>query len=112
MLGGFAGAASLVADALEGKQPIELTFAEQVAENPDYEDTMTAYNELQPGNIPSIDYEEIVRELNDFGLAGLSAGNKLSDKENAILMRTGSLDVAIYYIMKGLEKVQEERSKR
>jgi hypothetical protein len=46
-----------------------------------------------------------VQELDAYGLAGLSATNGLSEQENRELLATGSIDSALFLLMKGLSSI-------
>jgi hypothetical protein len=56
-------------------------------------------------NLPSVHYPALVQELDAYGLAGLSATNGLSEQENRELLATGSIDSALFLLMKGLSSI-------
>jgi hypothetical protein len=110
VLGGFGGASRLIARALSGEQPVELTRTWQEERSPDYKETLAfcdAQRAANPGGpAPLIDYDAAVRKLNAHGIAGLAAANDLDEEENRILLNTASVDTALYLVMKGLVKLQ------
>jgi len=56
------------------------------------------------GAAKPVDYAAITKELEDYGLTGLSA-NGLTQDENLELLDTIIVDHALYLIMKGLAAV-------
>ncbi|PWC40166.1 hypothetical protein TSO221_25660 [Azospirillum sp. TSO22-1] len=113
VLGGFGGGARLVARALAGEQPDELTRAYQEARSPDYAETLRYYDAVRTREpalgLPPIDYAAVTAELNRYGLSGLSAANGLSEEENRILFTTASVDAAVHLIMRGLTQTPPPR---
>jgi hypothetical protein len=114
VLGGFAGAAHNVAQALMGKQPVEFDIAFQRAKSPEYAAAMDAYAQLRAQrpdlNLPAVAYGAATQTLAAYGdtadgaPSALSRANGLSDDENRMLFATASLDEALYLIMKGLDQ--------
>ncbi len=106
VLGGFGGAARLVARALSGESPEELTRTYQETVSPDYAATLAYYDDMRARNpglaLPPVDYEGLVGELNRYGVSGLAATNRLTEEENRFLFATANVDAAVYLIMKGL----------
>jgi SLOG cluster2/TIR domain len=109
VMGGFGGAAGLLAQAMLGQHPAGLTVDFQKAKSPAYAEVMKVYERersCQPAlNLPAIDYPAIVQELDAYGLAGLAATNGLSKQENRELFATGSIDSALFLLMKGLSSI-------
>ncbi|CAO3408522.1 hypothetical protein [Azospirillum largimobile] len=114
VLGGFGGAARLVARTLSGESPEELTRAYQETLSPDYATTLTYYDDVrtrEPGlGLPTIGYEDLVAELNRYGVSGLATANRLTEEENRFLFVTASVDAAVYLIMQGLERLASPAS--
>jgi len=106
VLGGFGGAAHLVAAALAGEHPEALTRAWQERISPPYGETLTFYDEKRVAEpsllLPAIDYDAAVARLNQHGVGGLATANGLNDEENHFLFHTASVDASLYLIMKGL----------
>lgn len=96
VIGGFGGAAALVADALEGMQPEALTVECLVAADPGYA-ALQAELAATGGTAP--DPAAVVARLNDYGIEGLSRANGLSAADNRALLRTADLDLALDLIM-------------
>jgi hypothetical protein len=108
--GGFGGAAQLVADAIEGKQPAHLRRQYQENMDQPYLETLRLY-ELRRKQSPNLDlsdmdYTAAASELEKYGVQGLAATNGLTEQENHELFMTGSVDAAVYLTMKGLSAIQ------
>ena len=77
VLGGFGGAASVVAQALSGVSPPELSIQYQTEMSATYGETLAFYDQERRRfpelELEAIDYELIVDELRAFGLSGDSA---------------------------------------
>jgi len=114
VLGGFGGAARLVAEALGGGQPEALSLAWQRRLSPPYGDMLAVHareHARAPAAVPPPpDYAAVVAELNAFGVAGLSASNGLSEDENRALFATASVDAAVSLLMRGLTRTTSGRS--
>ena len=112
VLGGFGGGARLVADALGGGSPRELTRDYQVQAAQGYAETLDVYERERTRApelvLPALDYSEVVATLMQYGTAGLSKANGLSEEENRFLFGTASVDAALYLTMKGLAQVKHE----
>jgi hypothetical protein len=110
VLGGFGGAAHLVAAALAGEKPESLTRAWQERVSPSYRETLTYYDakrNAEPSlSLPTVDYETAVARLNRHGTSGVAAANGLDADENGFLFSTASVDAALYLVMKGLVAVR------
>jgi hypothetical protein len=109
VVGGFGGAASLVAKALLGEHPEALTLPFQVTKSPAYAEVVNIYNSERENHpelkLPEIDYRSIVQELASYGLAGVSHANGLSEEENREMFATGNIDSALFLLMKGLSAI-------
>jgi SLOG cluster2/TIR domain len=108
--GGFGGAAHLVADAIEGKRPGNLTREYQESMEQPYVNTLRLYEqrrrELPALRLSDMDYGAAALELEKYGLRGVAAANGLTEKENQELFMTGSVDAAVYLTMKGLSTIR------
>lgn len=113
VLGGFGGAAKLVADALSGHYPIHFSVEYQEKMSPGYADMLALYDQhyrqLAPDAI-KVDYDALVEEFNQYGVSGLAASNGLSEDENRFLFTTASVDAGLYLIMKGLTTIIAKRT--
>jgi SLOG cluster2/TIR domain len=109
IMGGFGGAAGLVAKAILGEHPEALTLQFQVTKSQAYGEFLTTYNSERASHpelkLPEIDYTSIVQELASYGLAGVSRANHLSEEENREMFATGSIDSALFLLMKGLAAI-------
>jgi SLOG cluster2 len=102
--GGFGGAARLVAQAIRGKKPEALTLDYQTKVSPAYGEMLRVYDgeRAKDPTLPRVDYDGVVVELEGCGVKGLAERNGLSEAENLELLEAGSVDAALYLIMKGL----------
>jgi hypothetical protein len=104
--GGFGGAAHVVAEAVEGKKPTQLTREYQGLLGQSYNETLRFYDQRRKQsydlNLSDVDYGATAVELEKYGVHGLAVANGLSGDENRELFNTGSVDVAVYLTMKGL----------
>jgi hypothetical protein len=57
--------------------------------------------------LADVDYSLIQHELENYGVRGLTAKNGLSENENLELLSTGSIDAALFLIMKGLSATRQ-----
>jgi hypothetical protein len=109
VMGGFGGAAGLVAKAILGEQPEALTLQFQETKSPAYAEVVKIYNSERASHpelkLPEIDYTSMVQELASYGLAGVSRANRLSEEENREMFATGSIDSALFLLMKGLAAI-------
>ncbi len=110
--GGFGGAARLVAMAVQGKKPEALTMDYQTSVSPAYGEMLRVYDgeRAKDPTLPGVDYGEVVAEFERCGVEGLAAANGLSADENLELLEAGSVDAALYLIMKGLAGRASPRS--
>jgi len=110
VFGGFGGAAGLVAHALVGELPERLTLDFQRRASPEYEGLMSVYERERADhselNLPAVDYPALVQELAIYGPAGLAQTNGLTKAENHELFTTGSIDSALFLLMKGLSRIR------
>ena len=109
VMGGFGGAAGLVAKAILGEHPEALTLEYQEAKSPAYAEVVKIYNSERANHpelkLPEIDYKSIVQEFASYGLAGVGRANRLSEEENREMFSTGSIDSALFLLMKGLSAI-------
>ena len=109
VLGGFGGAAGLVTRAFRGEHPEGLTLDFQQRASRDYADLVTVYERERANHpelkLPPIDYPAILQELAACGPKGLAHVNGLSEEENGELFTTGSIDFALFLVMKGLSSI-------
>ena len=109
LLGGFGGITSKVCELLlSGSVPKELTTEWQLFHN-------TGYNELvdlfeQDSEEENISYESVVHEISNFGIAGLSANNGLSEEENMKLFNSEFTVEVILLILQGVKIVEGKRN--
>jgi hypothetical protein len=103
LIGGFGGCARVVADAVEGGVPEELTDAFQHQD----EDYVKLRKLLAAAAIASeeqrVDYPGLVEQFKRCGFAGLRNG--LAPEENQRLMITIDLDEIVYLLLKGLKSL-------
>jgi hypothetical protein len=106
---GFGGAAHIVALALQGEKPNVLSREYQQRQSPDYAETLSFYEKRRSESpalaLPDMNYDAVRAELEKYGVAGLAAANGLSEGENRELFKTGSVDAALFLIMKGLSTI-------
>jgi hypothetical protein len=109
VLGGFGGAARLVAAALEGGLPKALTREWQESHSPAYRETCAFYDAKRASeprlSLPPIDYGAAVARLGRYGTRGIAAANGLEEEENRYLFHTASVDAALYLVMKSLTAI-------
>jgi hypothetical protein len=109
--GGFGGAAHLVALAIQGQKPFYLSREYQDKISSDYADTLAYYEQRKRKSpdlvLADVDYGSALRELEAYGGQGLAARNGLSESENLELFSTGSVDAALFLIMKGLSAIRQ-----
>jgi hypothetical protein len=95
-----------------GQHPEGLTLDFQKAKSPTYAEVVEVYEReriSRPAlNLPPVDYPALVQELDAYGLAGLNATNGLSEQENRELLATGSIDSALFLLMKGLSSISPD----
>lgn len=103
LLGGMGGCTRTIIDAVEGRQPKELTVEYQ-AENQGYTEFLAYLS--QHLNAVRIDYEAMVNELKQAGVAGLQNG--LSEAENLELFETPHIPVMVSLVLKGLAMCKDK----
>ncbi|MCP5246333.1 MAG: TIR domain-containing protein [Burkholderiales bacterium] len=96
LLGGMGGCARVIIDAIEGRQPNELTVDYQ-SESKGY---MSFLNYVRHQARTEINYPAMVEELEQAGIAGLNNG--LTEEENRILFTTPHVPVMVALVLKGL----------
>ncbi|MEA3273751.1 MAG: TIR domain-containing protein [Pseudomonadota bacterium] len=101
LLGGMGGCARAIIDAIEGRRPRELT-AEYQAESAGYAEFLDYVKEQvkQHPDAVEVDYQAMVDELQQAGVAGLNNG--LSEAENRELFETPHIPVMVSLVLKGL----------
>ena len=117
LFGGFGGAAGLVTHALLGKHPEGLTLDFQQGASPEYAGLVSLYERERSDhpelNLPAINYPAmrcIIRGLWARQPGPLRA-NGLSEADNRELFTTGSIDSALFLLMKGLSSVSPHQWK-
>ena len=109
VIGGFGGAAGVLAAVLLGRAAPSLSLNYQMAHTSGYPETIETYEahrSTTPG-LPAIDYPAIVSRFARHGLTGLAAANGLNERENRGLLTTRNLDIAVHLIMSGLSRVSK-----
>ncbi len=111
LIGGFGGCAKVIIDAVEDKNPQELTLEYHSKSNPGYAEFVKAFNdraavsEMNAASTPvvePINYAELVARFKSCGVAGLSAANGLSPEQNQTLFTTTDVTEMISLVLKGL----------
>ncbi len=117
LIGGFGGCARVIIDAVEGKNPQELTleYQEKSTSNPGYAEFVKVFNNRAGATgantagepmVEPIRYEALVGRFQECGVAGLAAANGLSLAENEKLFTTTDVKEMIYLVLKGLLDVR------
>lgn len=102
VVGGFGGAASLVAQALTGSRPQELLFEHQIVVTPELRTLADGRTDLEAA------YGELSSHFEAVGLAGL--GNGLSQSDNERLVTTIDVDEVVGLVMRGLRALVSDNS--
>ncbi len=97
--GGFGGCGRLVARALHGEEPEELSLDYQRQHTDRYPDLLNAA--ARAGAAP--DYSALVADLSACGVDGLN--NRLDESENYRLLVTDDVDEMIALVLRGLFKI-------
>ncbi len=107
ILGGFGGAAKVVARALSGESPDELT-EEYQRRSPKYASMMDLYNNKAQSNpeLTPIDYPALVKELNELGIQGLNNGLNTEENQKLLELEGKEIDLphAMDLVLAGLER--------
>ncbi len=110
LLGGYGGAARVIIDALQGKQPKQLTQVYQCT-NKQYAALIDKFKEQiseQHLDISPIDYQSITKTFANIGVKGLNNG--LDDQENHVLFNTINIEEAVGLILKGLSNINNQKT--
>lgn len=97
--GGFGGCGRLIARALDGEKPDELSVDFQSAHTDHYSDLFEAA--ARAGTAPN--YTELLSDFSSRGVSGL--GNGLGEHENRRLLSTDDIDELIALVLRGLFKI-------
>lgn len=97
--GGFGGCGRLVARALHGEEPEELSLDYQRQHTDHYPDLLNAAARVDAAP----DYGALVAELSACGLGGLN--NRLNESENRRLLAADDVDEMIALVLRGLFKI-------
>ncbi len=101
VVGGFGGCGKVLATALQGGSPAELTLDYQLKRTPRYEELHRLAESVDAA--PSFD--ELRQTLRDAGIGGL--GNGLDVAENERLMVTDDVDDLVSLILRGLRNLTD-----
>jgi hypothetical protein len=101
IVGGFGGAAALVADLLEGRRPPEFSWEFQRGA-PHAPEMRKIYEARGPA---WEDYDDMAAFLAQMGVAALSKVNKLDPQENRLLFETRDVGCIVSLIVAGLERL-------
>lgn len=96
LIGTFGGVTHQVINALQGIKSPKLSTVYQ-KEDKDYATFLDQYDK--------INYEDIVDELNAFGVKFLAKNNGLTPDENRILFNTKNVPEMVFYVIKGLKNL-------
>ena len=101
--GGFGGCGGLIARALEGEHPEELSVGYQRTHTDGYDELLDAAKDTsaQP------DYDAVIADLTACGAGGLKNG--LSETENRRLFATDDVDELIALVLRGLFTIAGDR---
>ena len=100
VVGGFGGGANLVAEALRGREPAQLSVEYQAEHTPRYGELLEAARELRR----EPDFGALVDRFASTGLGGLENG--LSEEENQQLAMTDDLDQVVALVLRGLRTLE------
>lgn len=103
--GGFGGGGRIVADALDGAAPAELTLEYQMANTPRYGELLEAARLL--GRAP--DFDELTSTFKATGLTGLRNG--LHEGENRQLACTDDVNEVVALVLRGLHRLAGQVSR-
>jgi hypothetical protein len=106
LLGGYGGITSRVCEILlSDANPETLTMTWQLHHNDGYKELVDLFE--QDTEEGSINYESIVNEIRQCGIAGVSKNNGLTLDENRILFTSEFSDEVVLLILQGIKKVEE-----
>jgi len=108
LIGAFGGITGAIIKAINGEKPKEITETFQFS-NTNYKEFIT---HLRKNKKENIDYSEITKSLQKYGLEKLSKANGLTKEENQILFTTPHIPVMIHYVLKGLSVVFNKKKKK
>jgi NAD/NADP transhydrogenase beta subunit len=100
--GGFGGCGRIVARALQGEEPEELSLDYQRQHTDQYAELLDAAERVDAAP----DYGALVTELSVRGVGGLK--NKLDESENRRLLSTDDVDEMIALVLRGLFKIADD----
>jgi hypothetical protein len=99
LIGAYGGATQVVIDAIQGKQPLELTN-EYHSSDVLKQNSIEYYNRHKPDNQEKLDYNKLTEYFNSKGISSLKNG--LTDEENKVLFKTIHIPEMVSLILKGL----------
>jgi hypothetical protein len=120
LIGAFDGCTRIIIDALEGRNPAELTLEGQIQldeafcrQNPalaktPYAERVADFNQraVKTPGIEPLNYDTVLNSLAAQGVTGLSRSNGLTPEENRRLFTTPHIDEMIFLVLKGLNGLQ------
>ncbi len=98
LIGTYGGITQQVINALQGKESPKISTDYQ-KEDEGYATFIEQYGK--------INFEEAIKELNEFGVKSLAENNGLTLDENIILFNTKNVPEMVFYVMKGLKNINE-----
>ncbi|MBK9193243.1 MAG: hypothetical protein IPM77_18080 [Crocinitomicaceae bacterium] len=96
LIGAFGGITGAIIKALEGQNPKEITETFQFSDT-NYKDFI---KQIRKSKKADIDYKNITKALQKYGMEKLSKNNGLTKEENQILFTTPHIPVMIHYVLK------------
>jgi hypothetical protein len=104
VIGAYGGCSRVIAEAMHGANPQELTLEWQNMRSPDTVDMLNTYSD----DLNLIfDYQDIIATFKAYGN---SPSNGLSIEENRSLAITRSVDHAVQWILKGLNRLKAQKN--
>jgi len=98
LIGSYGGVTQQVINALQGIESPKIS-TEYQKENEDYASFIDQYDK--------VNYEELIGELNKFGVNSLADNNGLTPEENMILFSTKNIPEMVFFVMKGLKNLSK-----